>query len=168
MNGDGKVSWEDFTDYLKRLQTTNNWQENDAKWTNARDCLKEVWDGLRKQADDNMDQEVSLEEWLTMWESCINDVSAGSPPTWLTKYGDMMFHAADTSGDGEVDKDEFHVAYKEYGLDAANTEQAFNLITENGAVALNSETYSKLWNDFFSNPDVGSKGSSLFGILPSE
>lgn len=164
INHDGMISWEDFEDYITRITETNGWKKGDEKYTHALDTLTHIWDGLRAQADDNMDSEVSNQEWLKMWEGCVSAIeSKGEIPAWLQKYEDFMFSVADTSGDGVIDHDEYHAAYVGYGLSDKNIEDSFNRTTQNGKVELNKANYAKLWNEFFSSKDKSLPGNYLFG-----
>ncbi|XP_067938940.1 sarcoplasmic calcium-binding proteins I, III, and IV-like [Watersipora subatra] len=166
VNNDGKVDWDDFSCALEKIATLNKWEEENPKKKQALECLQLVWDGLKKYADENSDDEISKDEWYKMWSDCADKVVAKQEfPYWLSSYMSFMFDAADTSGDNVIDKEEFRQAYTSFGLSADVCDSAFDKFSDGGKVQLTKDTYSKLWHEFFLSNDVEAKGNFLFGAI---
>ena len=60
----------------------------------ARNTMKALWDGLKKEADKNNDELISLVEWVTIIKG--TDPKHENP--WFMEYLTFMFKLFDVSG----------------------------------------------------------------------
>lgn len=165
-NHDGVIEWDDFELAIKKICDLHSWPTDGKKHNEARATLKLIWDGLRKYADENEDEQVTKEEWLKMWAECVKSVEKGeSLPEWLTKYMNFMFDVNDTSGDNIIDKHEYSTVYMSYGISKEDCNVAFDTLSEGGKTMVTREIFARLWTEYFVSNDRGAKGNHLFGTL---
>lgn len=165
-NHDGVIEWDDFELAIKKICDLHSWPNDGKKHNEARATLKLIWDGLRKYADENEDEQVTKEEWLKMWAECVKSVEKGeSLPEWLTKYMNFMFDVNDTSGDNIIDKHEYSTVYMSYGISKDDCDAAFDTLSDGGKTLVTREIFACLWTEYFVSNDRGAKGNHLFGTL---
>nr|4NDC_A Chain A, Calexcitin [Doryteuthis pealeii]4NDC_B Chain B, Calexcitin [Doryteuthis pealeii] len=165
-NHDGVIEWDDFELAIKKICNLHSWPTDGKKHNEARATLKLIWDGLRKYADENEDEQVTKEEWLKMWAECVKSVEKGeSLPEWLTKYMNFMFDVNDTSGDNIIDKHEYSTVYMSYGIPKSDCDAAFDTLSDGGKTMVTREIFARLWTEYFVSNDRGAKGNHLFGDL---
>lgn len=166
LNADGCVDWKDFEVDLEKLTTALKWDIKSPQRAKAEGALKTIWEGLRKSADKNQDDQISKDEWLKMWGECAKTHKVDGPlPDWVAQYMQFMFAANDGNGDDVIDVDEYTALFTKYGLAEADCKTAFNTITDNGKISLTIGEYEKLWKEYFYSTDPKSRGNSIFGPI---
>lgn len=119
-----------------------------------------IWDGLRKRADSNKDGQVSVEEWISMWNDYAQNPSAALK--WQQLYAQFMFQLEDASADGTIDSDEFTTVCSSYGIDAQECKVAFTKMAK-GKNSVSWEEFQELWKEYFSTEDPNAPGNFIFG-----
>lgn len=67
--------------------------------------------------------QVSVEEWVSMWNDYAHNPSAALK--WQQLYCHFMFQLEDASADGSIDTDEFTTVCSSYGIDPQECKVAF-------------------------------------------
>ncbi|KAL8617846.1 hypothetical protein ACOMHN_040194 [Nucella lapillus] len=168
-NHDSIIDEQDFKDAIEKISQLHHWGQNDKAYTEAKQTLKKIWEGLRDSADTNNDGKVTEGEWLTMWTKTLQAVESGQPfPDWQEKYTDFMFYANDTSGDGFIDVDEYIAIQRTFGNNEEESKTAFNKLVEGKTEnkdKISKEDFTSLWKEYFLSNDNGKRGNYLFGVL---
>jgi len=166
-NKDGIIDEKDFTDAIEKISTLHHWGKNDEQYGKAKATLNEIWVGLKGCADKNKDNIVQLQEWINMWNATIDSINAGGAfPDWQQKYMEFMFYANDTSGDGFIDRGEYVTIQTLFGNNEADSNKAFDKLTEGTNGMISKEDFQKLWHEYFTSTDASQKGNFLFGLPP--
>ncbi|KDR10594.1 Calexcitin-2 [Zootermopsis nevadensis] len=149
---------------VQRIRKTRGWKESDPKYSETKDILLKVWDGLQQKADANKDGQVSHEEWVSMW----NDYAKNPEKAleWQNRYMNFMFDLEDSSGDGSIDEEEFKSLCVSYGLNPQDSAEAYNKFTSNKTVDITREVFAGLWKQFFASEDPNAPGNYIFGKVP--
>ncbi|GAB6032042.1 hypothetical protein CHUAL_010411 [Chamberlinius hualienensis] len=157
-NRSGTIEEKDFDLAIEKICRSRQWTESDPKAKETRDTLFLLWESLKKKADKDKDGSVSAEEWCTMWTD-------GSSKEWQQKYMEFMFNLEDTSGDGEIDEEEFVKVYKNFNLDENELRQAYQKFSKNNSVKITKEVFSNLWSQYFSSENPADLGNFIFGRI---
>ncbi|CAH1788357.1 unnamed protein product [Owenia fusiformis] len=166
ISNDKIIEWKDFTMAIKKISDIHEWPKGGAQQENAMQTLKLIWEGLKKYADDNQDDKVTVEEWFKMWTECLKASKEMSDlPPWQVKYMNFMFDVNDTSGDDLIDVNEYTTVYTDYGIPKEQCVEAFNTFSDNGKVKITRTEFGKLWAEYFLSDDRSAKGNFLFGPL---
>ncbi|XP_021936109.1 calexcitin-2 [Zootermopsis nevadensis] len=164
VNHSGTIEKKDFELAIERIRKTRGWKESDPKYSETKDILLKVWDGLQQKADANKDGQVSHEEWVSMW----NDYAKNPEKAleWQNRYMNFMFDLEDSSGDGSIDEEEFKSLCVSYGLNPQDSAEAYNKFTSNKTVDITREVFAGLWKQFFASEDPNAPGNYIFGKVP--
>lgn len=166
-NKDGVIDSKDFNDAIEKISTLHHWGKCDKKYGEAKAQLENIWKGLRKFADKNKDDIVTKDEWIAMWEQVLAKVSAGEPfPDWQQQYMEFMFYANDTSGDNFIDRDEYVTIQTLFGNNEADSNTAFDRLSEGTDGMISKEDFTGLWREYFLSTDSSQRGNFLFGLPP--
>lgn len=163
VNRSGTIEKKDFEIAIEKICRTRGWADGTPEQGKTRNTLLQVWDGLRQRADADHDGQVSLEEWVQMWEEFAK--SNDSVLEWQNRYRDFMFQHVDSSGDGTIDLDEFLSVYTSYGITEEECRKAYDRFTNNKSLEITPEVFSKLWREFFSSGDPDAPGNFIFGKI---
>lgn len=161
VNHSGTIEKKDFELAIERIRKARGWKESDPKYSETREILLKVWDGLRQKADANQDGQVSHEEWVSMWNDYANNPDKALD--WQNRYMNFMFDLEDSSGDGTIDEAEFKSLCVSYGLSPESSVEAYNKFTSNKTVEITREVFADLWKQFFSSEDPNAPGNYIFG-----
>ncbi|XP_069357329.1 calexcitin-1 isoform X1 [Maniola hyperantus] len=123
VNQSGTIERKDFELAIEKICSLRGWKPGDAKNTETHEIMIKIWDGLRKRADSNRDGQVSVEEWVSMWNDYAQNPSAALQ--WQQLYCQFMFQLEDASADGTIDCDEFTTVCSAYGIDPTECKAAF-------------------------------------------
>lgn len=155
-NGSGTIEEKDFELAIEKICRSRSWTENDPKAKETRDTLFLLWESLKKKADKDKDGSVSAEEWCHMWTD-------GGSSEWQQKYMEFMFNLEDSSGDGEIDEEEFVKVYKNFNMEENELKQAYQKFSKNNSVKVTKEVFSKLWVQYFTSENPADLGNFIFG-----
>lgn len=162
-NKDGVIKKEDFGLAIDKICKILHWIKGGDEYSKAEETLTLIWEGLKKYADQNQDDKVSEEEWLKMWTDCVQDIKSKKEfPEWQQKFIDFMFKVNDTSGDNEIDEEEYTTVYQAYGINKDNCITAFKKIS--GGKNITRAEFEELWMEYFVSNDTSAKGNYLFGV----
>lgn len=119
----------------------------------------EIWNSLLKADVDN-DNDISINEWYSMWETYAKNPSNELP--WQTLYMNFIFDLEDASNDGSIDVDEFSSVYACFGIDIGEAKKAFTHMAK-GSSTVTREQFAVLWKEYFITEDPSAPGNFIFG-----
>jgi len=157
-NRSGTIEEKDFEIAIEKICRSRGWSGSEAVAVETREKLFLLWESLKRMADRDKDESVSAEEWCHMWAD-----GSSSSSDWQAKYMDFMFNLEDTSGDGEIDEEEFVKVYKNFNMDENELREAYRKFSKNSSVKVTREEFARLWNQYFSSEDPNELGNFLFG-----
>ncbi|XP_045767344.1 calexcitin-1 [Maniola jurtina] len=160
VNQSGTIERKDFELAIEKICSLRGWKPGDAKNTETHEIMIKIWEGLRKRADSNRDGQVSVEEWVSMWNDYAQDPAAALQ--WQQLYCQFMFQLEDASADGTIDCHEFTTVCSAYGIRAAECEAAFAKMAK-GKASVSWEEFQELWKEFFATEDPDAPGNFIFG-----
>ncbi|XP_075976114.1 sarcoplasmic calcium-binding protein 2 [Anticarsia gemmatalis] len=160
VNQSGTIERKDFELAIEKICHLRGWKPGDPKNTETHEIMIKIWDGLRKRADSNKDGQVSVEEWVSMWNDYAQNPSAALK--WQQLYAQFMFQLEDASADGTIDSDEFTTVCSSYGIDPQECKVAFTKMAK-GKSSVSWEEFQELWKEYFSTEDPNAPGNFIFG-----
>ncbi|XP_041968169.1 calexcitin-2 [Aricia agestis] len=160
VNQSGTIERKDFELAIEKICSLRGWKPGDPKHTETHEVMIKVWEGLRKRADSNKDGQVSVEEWVSMWNEYAQNPSAAL--NWQQQYCQFMFQLEDASADGAIDSDEFTTVCSSYGIDPQECKVAFAKMAK-GKASVSWEEFQDLWKEYFSTEDPSAPGNFIFG-----
>ncbi|XP_034834801.1 calexcitin-2-like [Maniola hyperantus] len=159
-NSSGSIDKNDFEVAIENIAKLRGWKPEDEKYKETEKSLKDIWEGLEKAADANKDGQVSIEEWLTMWEEFAKNPS--EPFEWQAMYCKFIFELEDASSDGVIDSEEFSTVHECFGLQKEDSEAAFKFMTR-GKKTITWEEFQELWKQYFTSENPMDPGNFIFG-----
>jgi len=155
----GTIEKEDFNLAVKQICKVRGWPETDPRYKAVQDSFIKMWEALSKRCYKKDNEKILPEEFVQLWRNTekIDD--------WEKVYIDLMFELQDTSGDSVIDEDEFASVCESYGINPAESRQAFNTFSSHGHVPVDKKYYEKLWKEYFGSDDPASLGNYMFGKI---
>ncbi|XP_045500440.1 sarcoplasmic calcium-binding proteins I, III, and IV-like [Colias croceus] len=159
-NGSGSIDKKDFELAVDNISKLRGWSAGDAKYKEIQSSLMKIWDTLQGRADADKDGEISVDEWIAMWEEFAKNPSA--PLEWQSLYCKFIFNLEDASGDGAIDGEEFSSVYASFGLNKDDALAAFRKMSK-GKANVSWAEFQDLWKEYFTTEDVNAAGNYIFG-----
>lgn len=162
------IDWNDFEVVFEKIKELRG--EESVEYKIVQDAMLCVWKGLLSETkhvdmthEFESDVEITLEEWDKLWEK----FDPRHMHIWQWEYLKYMFFLIDTSGDKYIDADEYATVMKIYGLDEKSSRAAFKKFAIDGkgkeVKMVDYGMFVRLFNEYFTSPDMKKGGSFLFG-----
>ncbi|XP_022116055.1 sarcoplasmic calcium-binding proteins I, III, and IV [Pieris rapae] len=159
-NGSGSIDKKDFELAVENISKLRGWAPGDAKYKETQSSLMKIWDALQGRADSDKDGEISVDEWVSMWDEYAKNPSGSFE--WQNLYCKFIFNLEDASGDGAIDGEEFSSVYASFGLSKDDALAAFRKMSQGKANVSWSE-FQDLWKAYFTSEDPNAAGNFIFG-----
>ncbi|CAH2229993.1 jg20205 [Pararge aegeria aegeria] len=159
-NSSGSIDKSDFEVAIKNIAKLRGRKPDDDKYKETESKLMKIWSSLENAADSNKDGQISIEEWLAMWEKFAENPAA--PFEWQTLYCKFIFELEDASSDGVIDSEEFSTVHECFGLLKEDSEAAFKFMTR-GKQSITWEEFQELWTQYFTSESPMDPGNFIFG-----
>ncbi|CAG9788967.1 unnamed protein product [Diatraea saccharalis] len=159
-NKSGSIDKKDFVLAIEKTAKLRGWKEGDVTYKLLQETLMAVWEGIQSSADADKDGQVTLDEWISMWDNFSKNPAKAAD--WQRLYAKCIFQLEDSSNDGAIDSEEFSSVYASLGLDKVEATAAFGKMAQ-GKDKVNWEEFEKLWNEYFASEDVNAPGNFIFG-----
>ncbi|VVC89766.1 calexcitin-2-like [Leptidea sinapis] len=159
-NGSGSIDKKDFELAIENISKLRGWSSGDAKYVETQSALLKIWEALQSRADSDKDGEISVDEWISMWDEFAKNPSA--PLEWQNLYSKFIFNLEDASGDGVIDGEEFSSVYESFGLSKSDALVAFKKMSK-GKGQVSWSEFQELWKEYFTTEDVAAPGNFIFG-----
>jgi Ca2+-binding EF-hand superfamily protein len=166
-DADGYIDGDDFELQASRLADRRDLSNE------AREALMERmmawWEQLCATADANQDDRVSREEWAHFWKAVNASVEEGTEEerdqmlASLEQAGTATFQTIDTTGSGEITKDEFENWLAAWGAEGSG--EAFDRLDRSGNGHLTREDLVEATKEFYLSDDPDAPGTVLYGML---
>uniref|UniRef100_A0A915APT9 EF-hand domain-containing protein n=1 Tax=Parascaris univalens TaxID=6257 RepID=A0A915APT9_PARUN len=159
VNHNGVLEWGDYrllTEIIKAMRG-----ENSDEYKSANIALKEIWDRLLEETHPNKDGNVSLVNWIAMWQRTLT----GEDPYWQKNYLEYMFQLFDASGDQLIDLAEYIevLSYFNIGrMEAVNCFDKFAKMPDGSQkMAIDYTKFCSLWDEYFHSKDLNAAGYQI-------
>lgn len=159
-DGSGSIDKSDFELAIDNIAKLRGWPVGEAKYKEVQTTLLQIWDGLQGRADADKDGQVSVDEWISMWDDYAKN--PGSPLEWQSQYCKFIFQLEDASGDGAIDGEEFSSVYSSFGLNKDDALTAFKNMSK-GKANVSWAEFQELWKEYFISEDPKAPGNFIFG-----
>ncbi|XP_063829158.1 calexcitin-2-like [Ostrinia nubilalis] len=158
-NKSGTIDKKDFDLAKEQIAKLRGWKSGEPTYKILEDTLNQLWEGLQG-ADANKDGEVSVDEWVGVWDSYAKNPSGA--PEWQSLYARFVFQLEDGSNDGSIDGEEFSTVLASFGGDKAEAVEAFKKLA-GGKSSISWAEFEKLFTEYFTAEDASAPGNFLFG-----
>lgn len=159
-NSSGNIDKSDFDTALENIAKLRGWSPSDEKYKETQKALINIWDSLVKAADANQDGQVSIEEWLEMWQEYAKNPSKALE--WQNLYCKFIFDLQDDGGDGSIDVEEFSNVLQSFGLLKEDSVVAFEFMSR-GKKTITWKEFQELWKEYFVSENPSDPGNYIFG-----
>jgi Ca2+-binding EF-hand superfamily protein len=162
-NASAEVDWGDFYLVVRHVRDIYGAQSEQMKY--ARNSMKALWEGLKKEADKNNDELITIEEWITI----IRGTDPKHENPWFMEYLTFMFKLFDVSADNVVDINEYADGMVAHGFEDHVAREGFpHIAVDNKGKpikALNKEQWKQRWDEYMFSTDPKSPGNHMFGVM---
>lgn len=167
-NDNDYIEADDFAARADRLSERRDLDEEEDR-QRLRQQVLGWWTALCTAIDKNSDDRVSRDEWLRFWESIQTAVEQGDPEDntaldSLSRSAHVTFEAIDTTGNGNIQEDEYTDWLSAWGADHAS--EAFHRLDRTNKGFLTEDDLVKATLEFYLSNDPEAPGNALFGPLP--
>lgn len=122
-----------------------------------------LWVGMTALADKNMDDKVTLEEFLAFFDYLIE--SKNNYKGLVNGISEGFFCTFDQDNDGALTFIEYRQFYEAMGLDERYARTIFNQLDLDSNGSISIKTLKILIDQFFRSQDVKSPGNQFFGPI---
>ncbi|CAH1793488.1 unnamed protein product [Owenia fusiformis] len=168
-DGYGFVEKEDFHQHAKNIIALTKWAEGSPKWQRCNDVMRGLWRELKRGADTNFNNKVTVDEYLNFMEYMCREIKAKTMkiPYWYGSYFDLYFDVIDSlgNGDGLITEDAFVSAYRPFKIPDDVIEKCFNEMTYGGRIAMDRDYWNLCSIQFLHSTDINSPGNILGKML---
>lgn len=163
LNHSDDLTAADFYVVMRQARNIYGASSEQAKY--AREATNKLWEGLKREADTNHDEKISIFEWIDL----LKMAEKNPEDPWFNDYQGFMFKLFDVSGDALLDLAEYTDGMHCYGYGEKEAHEAFESFagkpTAHKPVTIDRATFKKLFDEYFFSKDRAAKGNALFGVL---
>ncbi|CAH1793479.1 unnamed protein product [Owenia fusiformis] len=159
----GVVSKNDFEIHVKNILTMTKWTEGSPMWVRLNDVFSNMWKAMKDIADTNLDDTVTIDEWLNALEKMCRQIQTKplQIPRWYLRLMDVYFDVFDRLGnsDGWVEKEEWVTYFGKYlELPQERSEKYFKKMTYDGRITVDRDFWYLWVIQMNMSDDVNSPG----------
>ncbi len=162
-DSNGVLEKTDFEGLITNLCQFRNYHKESSEYKKLESNFMNLWSELQKVADANSDNQVTLDEWFTCFDSVL--ATKDSYNQVIDPIIDLLFDIADVDGDGQINQEEYKLLYKNWNLSESEASESFSKIDGNGDGILDKQEYKQLFYEFFCNDDPNALGNWVVGAL---
>lgn len=159
-NKSGSIDKKDFEVAIDKIAKLRGWNKGEIIYNYVQETVMKLWEGLQKEGDSDNDGEISVDEWIQMWDKFAKNPDKASE--WQTLYCKFVFELEDATRDGAIDCEEFSSVYEAFGLDKEESIEAFKKMAK-GKDTVTWPEFQELWKEYFITEDKDAPGNFIFG-----
>jgi len=163
-NHDGVIRREDFVQVFNAMMSSRNWTSDSEQYKKMQPQFMSRWDQMRKFADTNKDDEVTLDEYLAYWDDAGQRGAFEQAARGITE---LAFQTIDANGDGMISMAELKSFQSTHGLDAGNAGAVYAKMGWPESHMMSKDEHLGLVRDFFESQDPQAAGNLFFGPVNS-
>lgn len=160
--GNGVIEADDFTTMAQRMRAVNPAMDQQTQ-AEIDQAFAEWWETFRTATDTDADGQITRDEFLTAVERGIDN-----DPRWIERMvnvSKVVFHAADTEGNGQLTHEQVDRIYQAFGVDDSNSTETFARIDSDGSGTIGVEEYIQAAREVYQTNDPAAPGAVMFGSL---
>lgn len=157
VDGDGLLTEADFRALAARWTAIRGLVPGSEGHQRLNAIMLGWWTTLRSAADQDRDENVTLDEVLQ-----VVDQLPGMPEA-VAGTAVAMFEAIDENGDGRISASEYRRLIETWNGVATDTDEIFALLDLDGDGEITLPEFSALWTEFWAGDDPLAPGTWVFG-----
>ncbi|AOX01822.1 hypothetical protein BJP34_22425 [Moorena producens PAL-8-15-08-1] len=157
----GVLTQADFERITDNLAAIRGWTPGSPYYDNLLAIYMRIWNGVQKFTDQNQDQQVTLDEWLTYHENVLSDTE-GNEAVVNAKAAGIIF-LLDSDKDDKVTLEEYRQFFQAYGIDDSQIEEIFGRFDQNNDGYIDKQEILDLVTEFYYSQDPEAPGNWIFG-----
>ena len=163
INNDGFLELKDFEQRVEALSNIENISRESSIYKNLMDQYFLYWVNLKNEADQNQDDQISLEEWFNYFEQVLQDEKRYKRE--VESIIATMLDVFDSNKDGKLDRDEWSKFLQSYNVSPIYVDLIFPLFDSNNDGFLDQADLLKGFHEFFFSDYDQAKGNFIFGCF---
>ena len=159
---DGFIGKSDYERAARNLCGAHRYAEGSPEYQSLYGTYMAAWEGLRRMADRDGDDRVSLAEHLTGYDGML----AAAGPDAFVRIAQMSTVLADQDKDGKVSRDEMStllLAWADGAVDQAGADAAFDKMDLDGDGFVSPEDMRVIVTEYFTSDDPNARGNWMAG-----
>ncbi|XP_046350431.1 uncharacterized protein LOC124131289 isoform X2 [Haliotis rufescens] len=173
-DGNGKLEMLDLDFIKKRILNFTGWAEDSQQAMKSAEVHEAFFEVLFERVEGDSSEpkhEVSLTEWINMWEKLLpGTMGMQNFPVWMRLLPETLFRIIDRNGDNEIDEDELCVFYEKMcDVDPAEAKsqakKAIDQMTDNGMYPLDATSYEQIFANFLIGRTPFGPGRFIFACF---
>ena len=159
---DGFIGKADYERAAGNLCRAHRYAAGSAEYQGLHGVYMAAWEGLRRMADRDGDDRVSLAEHLAGYDAMLG----GAGPEAFVRIAQMSTVLADQDKDGKVSRDEMTtllVAWADGAVDEAGAHAAFGKMDLDGDGFVSPEDMRVIVTEYFTSEDPDARGNWMVG-----
>ncbi|CAH1782046.1 unnamed protein product, partial [Owenia fusiformis] len=165
----GVVERNDFDESANNILTMTKWSEGSPMWLKCKEVFANTWDELKHATDVNLDDKVTIDEWLNFMENTCKQIKAKTmdTPSWYRAWLDIFFDVTDSLGnaDGWIECEEFVSFFRVRKIPDEVSRKCFNEITFDGRIAMDRDYFNLVILQYSISTDMNSPGNIYARML---
>lgn len=163
LDNDGILSHADYIQAAANLARMRGHAEGTAEYKALQDAFMAVWMRLKRGADADHDQKVSLREFLVRYDVMLRQPEVVE--SIIILLAQLFAQIADADGNGRVEQDEFVAAMAAYDVAVEEAEKAFTYLDRTGDNTITWDELLMNVREFLCGNDEKAPGNWLFGKI---
>src|SRR5688500_6227755 len=155
---DGFIGKADYERAARNLCRAHRYADGSAEYQSLFGVYMAAWEGLRRMADRDGDERVSLAEHLAGYDGMLG----GAGPEAFVRIAQMSTVLADQDKDGKVSRDEMTtllLAWADGAIDEAGAQAAFAKMDGDGDGFVSPEDMRRIVTEYFTSDDPDAPGN---------
>lgn len=161
LDGDGTINQDDFEGLAAQIARVTGIKSGASEYEQLKSEYQKHWNELKKIADSDGNDEVSLDEWYKYSESIINDQKQFDQ--YVIDSTSRLVELIDTDNDGKLTLENYKRFFTAYGLGASEEEAIFKKLDANGDGFVTKDEVLKLVREFYLSQDENAPGNWILG-----
>jgi len=162
-DSNGYLEKNDFELIADELSEVRGWEKGTEEHNTLMNSLMQKWAEAEKFADTDMDNRISLKEWIDFCEAFLTNEEMYQ--ITITNVAQSIFDACDVDENGILVDFEFQLLFRIYGKTNQHASIAYSRISNNGINPPDKARVLTLLNEFFFSEDEEDLGNYFFGDL---